>query len=195
MLDVLRPSGEEEPELAPAPGSETSRRSSNGRAEAGIDVALAVEGEPRPLPAGVDLSAYRIVQEALTNVIKHARALHTEVSVRYGASALELSVIDDGTHSATAACRGTGSTACASGSRCSAGRSRRSAGATVAAMRTRGAAAVNPRLRLLIADDQPLMRAAFARCSRRPGRWRWSARPPTARRPSRSPASCALTSC
>jgi signal transduction histidine kinase len=98
MLDVLRPSGGEEPDLAPAPGVRDVPALVERARGAGIEVALAVEGEPRPLPAGVDLSAYRIVQEALTNVIKHARALHTEVSVRYGASALELSVIDDGTH-------------------------------------------------------------------------------------------------
>jgi signal transduction histidine kinase len=97
MLDVLRPNGEERPELAPAPGVRDVAALVERARGAGIDVALAVEGEPRPLPAGVDLSAYRIVQEALTNVIKHARALHTEVRVRYETAALELSVIDDGT--------------------------------------------------------------------------------------------------
>jgi signal transduction histidine kinase len=98
MLDVLRPSGDEQPELAPAPGVRDVAALVERARGAGIDVALAVEGEPRSLPAGVDLSAYRIVQEALTNVIKHARALHTEVRIRYAAAALELSVVDDGTH-------------------------------------------------------------------------------------------------
>ena len=95
MLDVLRP-GDEAPELAPAPGVRDVAGLVERARGAGIDVALAVEGEPRPLPAGLDLSAYRIVQEALTNVIKHARALRTEVLVSYGPHALELSVLDDG---------------------------------------------------------------------------------------------------
>ena len=50
----------------------------------GLDVALEIEGAPRPLPAAVDLSAYRIVQEALTNTIKHAGREHARVRVRYG---------------------------------------------------------------------------------------------------------------
>ena len=95
MLDVLRP-GDEAPEFAPAPGVRDVAGLVERARGAGIDVALAVEGEPRALPAGLDLSAYRIVQEALTNVIKHARALRTEVLVSYRADALELSVVDDG---------------------------------------------------------------------------------------------------
>jgi signal transduction histidine kinase len=102
MLDVLRPGGDEAPELAPAPGVRDVPGLVERARGAGIDVALEVEGEPRPLPAGVDLSAYRIVQEALTNVVKHARALRTEVRVRYCADALELSVVDDGVSPAAA---------------------------------------------------------------------------------------------
>jgi signal transduction histidine kinase len=97
MLDVLRLGSDDAPELEPAPGVRDVPGLVERARGAGLDVALAVEGEPRPLPAGVDLSAYRIIQEALTNVVKHARALRTEVCVRYGADALELSVIDDGT--------------------------------------------------------------------------------------------------
>jgi signal transduction histidine kinase len=64
--------------------------------EAGLPVELAVEGEPRQLPAGIDLSAYRIVQEALTNSLKHAGPAQATVRVRYGAKALDVQVSDDG---------------------------------------------------------------------------------------------------
>ena len=63
---------------------------------AGLPVDLTVEGERRPLPPGVDVSAYRIVQEALTNVLKHAGPARAAVLVRYGEGALEVSVTDDG---------------------------------------------------------------------------------------------------
>jgi signal transduction histidine kinase len=96
MLDVLRPPCDDAPELAPAPGVRDVASLVARARSAGMEVALAVEGEPRALPAGVDLSAYRIVQEALTNVIKHARALRAEVRLRYESDALELSVLDDG---------------------------------------------------------------------------------------------------
>jgi signal transduction histidine kinase len=62
----------------------------------GLDVELAVEGTPVSLPQGIDLSAYRIVQEALTNVIKHAGEAHALVTVRYGDGELVLEVADDG---------------------------------------------------------------------------------------------------
>jgi signal transduction histidine kinase len=68
--------------------------------EAGLDVDLDVWGEPRPLPAGVDLSAYRIVQEALTNVRKHAGPASVQVQVRYGPQSLHIEVADDGRSSA-----------------------------------------------------------------------------------------------
>jgi signal transduction histidine kinase len=61
----------------------------------GLDVTLEIDGRQQPLPAAVDLSAYRIVQEALTNSLKHAAAQHVQVRVRYGAD-LELEVRDDG---------------------------------------------------------------------------------------------------
>jgi signal transduction histidine kinase len=63
---------------------------------AGLPVELTVEGEPRVLPPGVDLTAYRIVQEALTNSLKHAGPATAQVTVRYGRGAVELEVIDDG---------------------------------------------------------------------------------------------------
>jgi signal transduction histidine kinase len=60
-------------------------------------VELRVEGEPAPLPAGVDLTAYRLVQEGLTNALKHARADQAEVVVRYRDGEIELEVADNGT--------------------------------------------------------------------------------------------------
>jgi signal transduction histidine kinase len=64
--------------------------------EGGLEVELEVEGEPRSLPRGVDLSAYRIVQEALTNTIKHAGPVHSRIALRYGERELEVEVSDDG---------------------------------------------------------------------------------------------------
>jgi signal transduction histidine kinase len=63
---------------------------------AGLPVALTVEGERRPLPEGVELAAYRVVQEAITNAIKYAGAAPTEVHVWYGRSDVELQVSDRG---------------------------------------------------------------------------------------------------
>jgi signal transduction histidine kinase len=64
--------------------------------EAGMPVELRIEGDPREVPVGVGLSAYRIVQEALTNVLKHADQAHATVRVRYAADSLELEIVDDG---------------------------------------------------------------------------------------------------
>jgi signal transduction histidine kinase len=64
--------------------------------DAGLPVDLRVDGERRSLPVGIELSAYRIVQEALTNALKHAGGAHAIVNVRYGAESLELEIIDDG---------------------------------------------------------------------------------------------------
>jgi signal transduction histidine kinase len=64
--------------------------------EGGLEVEVEVEGEPRTLPRGVDLSAYRIVQEALTNTIKHAGAVHSRITLRYSEGELEVEVADDG---------------------------------------------------------------------------------------------------
>ena len=64
--------------------------------DAGLPVGLSIEGTPAPLPAGLDLSAYRIVQEALTNSLKHAGPARAHVTVRYQPDILELTVSDDG---------------------------------------------------------------------------------------------------
>jgi signal transduction histidine kinase len=63
---------------------------------AGVSVTAAVEGTPLPLPPSIDLSAYRIVQEGLTNVIKHAGNANAQVLVRYSDHVLEVQVTDDG---------------------------------------------------------------------------------------------------
>lgn len=64
--------------------------------DAGVPVELRVEGEPRALSPGVDVSAYRILQEALTNVVKHAGPAHASAAVRYGDREVEVEVSDDG---------------------------------------------------------------------------------------------------
>jgi signal transduction histidine kinase len=95
MVGVLR-RPEEAPALAPQPSLEQIERLVEHTREAGLPVELRIEGEPVHLPAGVDLTAYRLVQEGLTNTLKHARAERAEVLVRYGDGHVELTVSDDG---------------------------------------------------------------------------------------------------
>jgi signal transduction histidine kinase len=94
LLGMLR---DENPDpLAPQPGLGDVPVLVGQLREAGLPVELQVDGERRELPVGIDLSAYRIVQEALTNALKHAGDAHATVRVRYGADALELEISDDG---------------------------------------------------------------------------------------------------
>jgi signal transduction histidine kinase len=82
--------------LAPQPGLRDLTTLAGQVREAGLPVDLRVEGDPRALPVGAALSAYRIVQEALTNALKHAGHARASVVVRYGADSLELEIVDDG---------------------------------------------------------------------------------------------------
>jgi signal transduction histidine kinase len=82
--------------LAPQPGLNDLPILVTQVREAGLPVELHVDGEPRELPVGIELSAYRIVQEALTNALKHAGEAHATVRVNYGAESLELEIVDDG---------------------------------------------------------------------------------------------------
>ena len=95
MVGVLR-RPEEGPALAPQPSLEHLERLVEQAGEAGLRVELRVEGDAVNLPAGVDLTAYRLVQEGLTNAIKHARATRAEVLVHYGDGQLEVIVSDNG---------------------------------------------------------------------------------------------------
>jgi signal transduction histidine kinase len=96
MLGIMRIE-EEVPSLAPQPGLKTLPALVEQVRQSGLPVELTVEGEPVQLAAGVDLSAYRIVQEALTNTLKHAgRPAHAWVAVRYVGDDVEIEVADDG---------------------------------------------------------------------------------------------------
>jgi signal transduction histidine kinase len=106
LLGVIR-ADDGEAALAPQPGLARLDDLVGQARRAGLPVELAVAGEPRPLPPGIDLTAYRIVQEALTNTRRHAGPAHAHVSVRYGSQALDLEVTDDG-RTATAAGDGAG---------------------------------------------------------------------------------------
>ena len=95
LLGVMH-HGEEEAGRAPQPTLRELDALVDRARAAGLPVTLVVEGSPRPLPAGKDLAAYRVVQEALTNAIKHARGAPTSVIVRWEPSALELEIVDTG---------------------------------------------------------------------------------------------------
>jgi signal transduction histidine kinase len=95
VLGVLRAADTENAPLAPSPGLDRLRELASGAA--GISVQLLTDGSPRPLAAGVDIAAYRIVQEALTNVIRHSGGKTATIRLRYEEEALTISVDDDGT--------------------------------------------------------------------------------------------------
>ena len=95
LLAAMRTDGEDA-QLVPQPGLERLGALAEEVGRAGLPVRLHVEGDPFPLPPGVGLSAYRIVQEGLTNALKHAHAASADVTVRYRAGEVELEVRDDG---------------------------------------------------------------------------------------------------
>ncbi|MER6344967.1 sensor histidine kinase [Streptomyces sp. NPDC001595] len=93
--------------LEPAPGLARLPELVSAHQSAGLRVAVTTEGVPRPLSPGVDLTAFRIVQEALTNVSKHASARAAHIRLAYSATRLTISVTDDGTPAAAAPTRAT----------------------------------------------------------------------------------------
>jgi signal transduction histidine kinase len=95
VLDVLR-QGDEAPPRAPASGLAHLDSLVSRAGATGLEVRTRVEGTPRPLPAGTDLAAYRIIQESLTNVTRHAGPATATVLVRYGHDDLTVQVDDDG---------------------------------------------------------------------------------------------------
>jgi signal transduction histidine kinase len=96
LLGVLRQADEPQGDLAPVPGLADLEGLLAEVAKAGLAVKLRVNGTRPPLPAGVELSAYRIIQEALTNVVKHAGPAHAQVTIRYRDQDVTVEVTDDG---------------------------------------------------------------------------------------------------
>src|SRR5262245_25130432 len=95
LLGLLRES-DEELALAPQPTLARVDELVQQVRDAGLPVELSVEGQSAALPAGVDLSAYRIVQEALTNALKHAGPTTARVVIRYGKDGVDLDISDEG---------------------------------------------------------------------------------------------------
>jgi len=95
MLGLLR--SDDSADFTPQPGLAQVGALAERMARSGLDVDVQVEGEPGPVSPGVDISAYRIVQEALTNVLKHAEAGRARVRVTHGDGGIEIEVADDGT--------------------------------------------------------------------------------------------------
>jgi signal transduction histidine kinase len=100
LLGVLRQEAEPAGSLAPSPGLAEVDALAAEVARAGARVEVRIEGTRPELPLGLDLSAYRIVQEALTNVVRHAGPATARVRIRYAADAVDLEVVDDGVGSA-----------------------------------------------------------------------------------------------
>jgi signal transduction histidine kinase len=107
LLGVLR-KDPGAPDLSPQPGLDQVDGLLKPARDAGIDATLKVTGEKRALPAALDLSAYRIVQEAVTNVLKHAQASRVEVNIDYQPDSLVLTISDNGSGSSAAAGASTG---------------------------------------------------------------------------------------
>jgi signal transduction histidine kinase len=97
LLSVVDAPGDEAADLAPTPGVSRLPELVERVRATGLDVSLTVTSDGRALPAGIDFSAYRIVQEALTNTLKHAHAATARVDLRIGEHGLDVVIVDDGT--------------------------------------------------------------------------------------------------
>jgi signal transduction histidine kinase len=95
LLGAMRRDGDGV-ELGPQPGLDGLDSLLEDVGRAGLPVRVEMDGGPAPLPRAIDLSAYRIVQEGLTNALKHARASHADVTLRYAPDELQIEVRDDG---------------------------------------------------------------------------------------------------
>ena len=95
LLAAMREDGEDV-ELGPQPGLDTLDALVQHVEHAGLPVSIRVDGKPAPLPRALELSAYRIVQEGLTNALKHAHARSAEVTLRYEPDELTIRIEDDG---------------------------------------------------------------------------------------------------
>jgi signal transduction histidine kinase len=95
LLDAMREDGERA-ELGPQPGLDRLGALLQDVGRAGLPARLHVDGDPLDLPRGIDISAYRIVQEGLTNVLKHAHATQAEVALEYAPDQLRIEVSDNG---------------------------------------------------------------------------------------------------
>ena len=108
-MDSDGPDAAADADLTPQPGLDRLDALVQRVRDSGTPVDLTVAGVPRPVPAGVELSAYRVVQEALTNTVKHAVGSSASVTVEYGADHLRVEVTDTGGTPAAAAATGNGS--------------------------------------------------------------------------------------
>jgi signal transduction histidine kinase len=95
LVDLLR-RGDEQAGLHPQPGLADLAELLRSRVQGDLTVSMQVEGEPRPLSASVELSAYRVIQEALTNARKHSGATTATVRLGYEPATLVVDVVDDG---------------------------------------------------------------------------------------------------
>jgi signal transduction histidine kinase len=102
LLGVLRDPDDQTADLAPAPGLDDVDRLLREIEVSGVSVDVEFVGTPRPLPAVVDLSAYRIIQEALTNVVRHAGPTTARVKITYRPTLIEIAISDDGPASGSA---------------------------------------------------------------------------------------------
>ncbi|WUI03738.1 sensor histidine kinase [Spirillospora sp. NBC_00431] len=107
VVGLLR-SDDEGAERAPQPGLDRLDELVAAARRSGLSVATVVVGMPRPLHTGVDLSAYRIVQESLSNASRYAPGARVHVEIKYGKEALSVSVVDDGPRSTPAESQGGG---------------------------------------------------------------------------------------
>jgi signal transduction histidine kinase len=96
VVGLLRQAEQPDPALSPAPGLGDLPQLIDQVRAAGVPVELDVQREPSLLPQGMELSVYRIVQEALTNVVKHAGPARARVSISYAAGAMGVEIVDDG---------------------------------------------------------------------------------------------------
>ncbi len=178
LLGVLRDEGDGPVSRTPAAGLEGVDELADGLRQAGMNLAVRVEGTRPVVPPGVDLSAFRIVQEALTNVLKHAGPATVEVAICYHPDSVTVEVEDDGRGASTAPADGHAGRRPWAGGHAGAGRRlrrpphgrqpgrRRFPGGGHTAVRGSDVRddrheSGQPVIRVLVADDQNLVRAGF----------------------------------